>query len=135
MKAALIPAFGPIEEVEQDSLGDLRRLIEGRDALLREEVLRVKVFDDHVHKLALERPWFLRQVTGDPARYPLLVLVSQIDPFGLFGIFKRLLSLRLRPGRGLIDTRDLVPEKVEILITTGLATLHYDDYRPVGDVA
>ena len=135
MKASLIPAFGPVEEVEQDGLGDLRRLIDGRDALLRQEVLWVKVFDDPVQKLALKRPWFLRQVTGDPASYPLLVLVAQIDPFGLFGIFERLLSLRLRAGRGLIDTRDLVPKEVGILIATGFAMHHYDDYRPVGDVA
>jgi Domain of unknown function (DUF3846) len=29
VRALLIPAFGPVEEVEQDGLDDLRRLVEG----------------------------------------------------------------------------------------------------------
>ena len=29
MRALLIPAFGPVQDVEQDGLGDLRQLIEG----------------------------------------------------------------------------------------------------------
>lgn len=29
MRALLIPAFGPVQNVEQDGLGDLRQLIEG----------------------------------------------------------------------------------------------------------
>jgi Domain of unknown function (DUF3846) len=34
MRALLIPAFGPVEEVEQDGLDDLRRLVEGHIEVL-----------------------------------------------------------------------------------------------------